>query len=314
MARTKQTNKAALQKNGDGPAATQSIGKSPRKTQLQHVPAAARAMVGGKNPRGLAHARAAAAAGAPQSRAAAAAASGKKKSVAAGKSPAHVVPPADDENADQLLLDVNPPPAGVAAAPRAAKEKKKRRKRPGELAIKEIRKYQNSGDLVMRKRPFMRLVREITANQLEGSGLELADARFQPSSILALQEASEVFLVLVMELAQDSAIHAGRSTIMRVDIQHACRIAARAGAHAFDDLKSADGRVSFEEIDRDKKKAAQRTKAAKAALAAKKAAALAIKGAAAAAAAAAAPEEPAEDAAGDEDYMAVEHEEAIPDD
>lgn len=37
-------------------------------------------------------------------------------------------------------------------------ERKKRRFKPGTAAIKEIRKYQKTTDLLIRKMPFMRLV------------------------------------------------------------------------------------------------------------------------------------------------------------
>jgi hypothetical protein len=53
---------------------------------------------------------------------------------------------------------------------------------------REIRKYQRSTELLIRKAPFQRLVREIT----QGLGLDL---RWRMSAIVALQEATEAFLV-----------------------------------------------------------------------------------------------------------------------
>ena len=95
--------------------------------------------------------------------------------------------------------------------------KKPRRYRPGTLALREIRKYQRSTDLLIRKLPFQRLVREI-AQDLK------SDLRFQSTAILALQEASESYLVGLFEDTNLCAIHAKRVTIMPKDMQLARRI------------------------------------------------------------------------------------------
>ena len=95
--------------------------------------------------------------------------------------------------------------------------KKKRRNRPGAVALREIRKYQKSTDMLMRKMPFQRLVREIAQDFK-------ADVRFQSSAILALQEAAEAYLVGLFEDTNLCAIHAKRITIMPKDIQLARRI------------------------------------------------------------------------------------------
>ncbi|TVY21262.1 histone H3-like centromeric protein hH3v [Lachnellula arida] len=98
--------------------------------------------------------------------------------------------------------------------------KKKRRYRPGTLALKEIRRYQSSTELLMRKLPFSRLVREIALNlRPAGEGM-----RWQSQAIQALQEASEAFLVHLFEDTNLCAIHAKRVTIMQKDIQLARRI------------------------------------------------------------------------------------------
>jgi histone H3 len=90
--------------------------------------------------------------------------------------------------------------------------KKQHRFRPGTVALREIRKYQKSTDLLLRKLPFQRLVREIAAG-FRG------DLRFQSSAIAALQEASEAFLVRLLDDTNQCAIHANRVTIMQQDIQ-----------------------------------------------------------------------------------------------
>ncbi|OIW33829.1 histone H3-like centromeric protein cse-4 [Coniochaeta ligniaria NRRL 30616] len=97
---------------------------------------------------------------------------------------------------------------------------KKRRYRPGTVALREIRRYQNSTELLMRKLPFARLVREIALTvRPRDEGM-----RWQSQAILALQEAAEAFLVHLFEDTNLCAIHAKRVTIMQKDIQLARRI------------------------------------------------------------------------------------------
>ena len=95
--------------------------------------------------------------------------------------------------------------------------KKPHRYRPGTVALREIRRYQKSTELLIRKLPFQRLVREI-AQDIK------TDLRFQSSAIMALQEASEAYLVGLFEDTNLCAIHAKRVTIMPRDIQLARRI------------------------------------------------------------------------------------------
>lgn len=111
-----------------------------------------------------------------------------------------------------------------ALATKAAKKtqpstgvKKPHRFRPGTVALREIRRYQKSTELLIRKLPFQRLVREI-AQEFK------ADLRFQSTAIGALQEAAESYLVSLFEDTNLCAIHAKRVTIMPKDIQLARRI------------------------------------------------------------------------------------------
>ncbi len=119
-------------------------------------------------------------------------------------------------------------PRKVLATKAAAKkhtierEKTKRRYRPGTVALREIRRYQKSTELLIRKLPFQRLVREIT------SDFE-TDLRFQSTALLALQEASEAYLVGLFEDTNLCAIHAKRVTIMPKDMQLARRIRGEKG-------------------------------------------------------------------------------------
>ena len=95
--------------------------------------------------------------------------------------------------------------------------KKPMRYRPGTVALREIRRYQKTTELLIRKLPFSRLVREIAQDFK-------TDLRFQPQAIGALQEAAEAYLVGLFEDTNLCAIHAKRVTIMPKDIQLARRI------------------------------------------------------------------------------------------
>ena len=97
------------------------------------------------------------------------------------------------------------------------KTKKNHRYRPGTVAVREIRRYQKSTELLIRKLPFQRLVREIAQDFK-------TDLRFQSSAVVALQEASEAYLVGLFEDTNLCAIHAKRVTIMPKDLQVARRI------------------------------------------------------------------------------------------
>ena len=95
--------------------------------------------------------------------------------------------------------------------------KRVHRFRPGTVALREIRKFQKSTDLLIRKLPFQRLVREIAQEYK-------SDLRFQSNAVLALQEAAEAYMVGLFEDTNLCAIHAKRVTIMPKDIQLARRI------------------------------------------------------------------------------------------
>ncbi|KAA8581102.1 hypothetical protein FQN60_002683 [Etheostoma spectabile] len=102
--------------------------------------------------------------------------------------------------------------AARKSAPSTGGVKKPHRYRPGTVALREIRRYQKSTELLIRKLPFQRLVREIAQDFK-------TDLRFQSAAIGALQEASEAYLVGLFEDTNLCAIHAKRVTIMPKDIQ-----------------------------------------------------------------------------------------------
>lgn len=102
-------------------------------------------------------------------------------------------------------------PAGATGSKRA------HRWRPGTVALREIRKYQKGTELLIRKAPFQRLVRELATSQKEG-------LRFQSSAVLAIQEASESYMISLLADTNLCAIHAQRVTIMPRDIKLARRL------------------------------------------------------------------------------------------
>ncbi|XP_065575987.1 uncharacterized protein LOC136037278 [Artemia franciscana] len=78
--------------------------------------------------------------------------------------------------------------AARKSAPATGGVKKPHRYRPGTVTLREIRRYQKSTELLIRKLPFQRLVREIAQDFK-------TDLRFQSSAVMALQEAREADLV-----------------------------------------------------------------------------------------------------------------------
>jgi histone H3 len=94
-------------------------------------------------------------------------------------------------------------------------EVKKRRYRPGTVALKEIRRYQKTTELLLRAAPFQRLVREI-------SETFKTDFRYQAGALHALQEATEAYIIGLFEDTNLCAIHANRweavNGIMRVEL------------------------------------------------------------------------------------------------
>ena len=110
-----------------------------------------------------------------------------------------------------------PPPVEKKKTGNAGGVKKPHRNRPGTVALRQIRKYQKSTDLLIPKLPFARLIREIASGRKD-------DVRFTAGSTAALQEAAECYLTQLFENSNLSAIHAKRITIMPKDIQFTRRI------------------------------------------------------------------------------------------
>ncbi|PUZ65458.1 hypothetical protein GQ55_3G224500 [Panicum hallii var. hallii] len=112
--------------------------------------------------------------------------------------------------------------AGGTAGRQQQRVKKLHRWRPGTVALREIRKYQKSTELLIPFAPFVRLVREVTDFYSRGNV-----TRWTPEALLAIQEAAEFHVIELFEVANLCAIHAKRVTIMQRDIQLARRIGGR---------------------------------------------------------------------------------------
>ena len=80
------------------------------------------------------------------------------------------------------------------------------------IALRDIKKYQETTDLLIKGLPFQRLVRDI-AMQYN------TELKFQRAAMEALQEGSEAFLVRLFELTGMLATHANRVTILQRDIR-----------------------------------------------------------------------------------------------
>lgn len=106
---------------------------------------------------------------------------------------------------------------------------KHKRYKPGTVALREIRHYQKTTDLLIRKLPFARLVREVAADFVTMEFDQGIGIRWQAQALMALQEAAESFLVHLFEDSNLCAIHAKRVTLMQKDIQLARRIRGQWG-------------------------------------------------------------------------------------
>lgn len=115
------------------------------------------------------------------------------------------------------------PPVATKAARKTAPSgtgqrfKKPHRFRPGTVALREIRRYQKSTDLLIPKRRFQLLVREISLSHMK-------NGRFQTAAMAMLQEAGEAYVIQLLDDANNCAIHARRVTVMPKDMKLAARI------------------------------------------------------------------------------------------
>ena len=105
--------------------------------------------------------------------------------------------------------------------------KKPHRYHLGLIALREICRYQQSTESLIRRTPFNKLIKEISQEYRicpEGPGTPSVQVRFQSTALAALQEATENFLVGLFEDTNLLAVHAKRVTVMPGDIRLALRI------------------------------------------------------------------------------------------
>jgi histone H3/H4 len=85
------------------------------------------------------------------------------------------------------------------------------------VALREIKNMQSSGELLLPRKPFERVVREIAADlSHHGTGL-----RFAPAALECLQSSAEGYLVELFDAAQKAAIHARHITLAKSDMAFA---------------------------------------------------------------------------------------------
>lgn len=110
--------------------------------------------------------------------------------------------------------------------------------RPGVKVLNEIRRYQKTTELLIRRAPFQRLVREILLNlrsdeyRCQLAVFEVLQVRHifpificnKSFNLIFVQEAAEAYVVGLFEDTNLCAIHAKRVTIMPKDIQLVLRL------------------------------------------------------------------------------------------
>ena len=93
--------------------------------------------------------------------------------------------------------------------------------------LREIRRYQQSTECLIKRTPFNKLIKEISQEYRvcpDGPGMPSVQVRFQSTALVALQEAAENFIVGLFEDVNLLAVHARRVTVMPRDIRLAFRI------------------------------------------------------------------------------------------
>ena len=105
----------------------------------------------------------------------------------------------------------------TTGSPSGKSRPRARRYRPGTVALREIIRYQKSTELLIRKLPFQRLLREISQEVCLEKGI--SNVKYQSTAILALQEAAEDFLVRMFSQVNDIAICGKLVTIQDKHVQ-----------------------------------------------------------------------------------------------
>lgn len=147
------------------------------------------------------------------------------------------VPPQNNDDSDRTISDEHVAPQAPPPPPR-----QKRRWRPGTVALREIRNYQKTTDLLIPRAPFARLVREVMQdlyNSRSGRFYRfnlkaVLPTRWSAQALLAIQAAAEAYLVDMMQDGLCVAIHAKRVTLTAKDMRLVCRIRNNSDAFEMD--------------------------------------------------------------------------------
>lgn len=115
-------------------------------------------------------------------------------------------------------------PLNRRSAPATGGVKKPHRYRPGTVALREIRRYQKTTNLLIPKICYQRFLREISSDPNKCSQPSDGPFRWQGSAILATQTVAEDYLTVQLEDANVCALHSKRVTVMPKDIQLVRRI------------------------------------------------------------------------------------------
>ena len=111
---------------------------------------------------------------------------------------------------------------------KSPRSKGRRRVLPSTLALRDIRRLQKSTELLIPRRSFQRLVRQISDSVWRSFGH--TGLKYQTASLSALHEAAEAYLVSLLEDTNLCAVHAKRVTIMPRDMDLARRLRAESPA------------------------------------------------------------------------------------
>ena len=150
----------------------------------------------------------------------------EERKTVSGKAPRSSLPPQTtaEDSGDETAEFVPPSRASVkhptfgGKTPRS--HRKKAARKSNSSALREIRKYQRSTDLLLLKRPFRDLLKEDEIGGKftpDGEGAAV-DVRYQATAVLTLQEALETFLVGFFEDANLVAINSRRVTVSDRDL------------------------------------------------------------------------------------------------
>ena len=121
------------------------------------------------------------------------------------------------KNTSRKSLGKIPRPSKAVKKAKSIEVAPVRKYKPGTVALRDIRRYQKGTEVLLRKLPFQRLVREIAQGDKDG-------VRFAASAVMAMQEATEAHIINLFADTCLCAIHGKRVTIQPRDLRLALRL------------------------------------------------------------------------------------------